>query len=156
MTLLWAWLATVVLDASNFPSPLHALTHRTFDAPALLPSVMVVWVFVLLVLALIGRLWLRSGVVTAVTALLGAVNATKLELRNDPLVPSDLVFLGQPGFLFDMVSKSKLLMGALGLVAIVLLAWGFGWLVGKCSHRLSTRAAARGVILLASPACWSW
>ena len=72
---------------------------------------MVVWVFVLLVLALIGRLWISLGVVTAITALLGAVNATKLELRNDPLVPSDIVFLGQPDFLFDMVSKSKLLMG---------------------------------------------
>ncbi len=69
---------------------------------------MVVWVFVLLVVALIGRLWVSLGVVTAVTALLGAVNSTKLELRNDPLVPSDIVFLGQPGFLFDMVSKSKL------------------------------------------------
>ena len=142
ITVLWAWLVTVVLDASNFPSPLHALTHRTFDAPALLPSVMVVWVFVILVLALIGRLWVSLGVVTALTALLGAVNATKLELRNDPVVPSDLVFLGQPGFLFDMVPKSKLLMGALGLVAVVLLAWGFGWLVAKLLPRVSTLAAA--------------
>ena len=72
---------------------------------------MVVWVFVILVLALIGRLWLSLGVVTALTALLGAVNATKLELRNDPVVPSDLVFLGQPGFLFDMVPKSRLAHG---------------------------------------------
>ena len=146
MTLLWAWLATIVLDASNFPSPLHALTHRTFDAPALLPSVMVVWVFVLLVVALIGRLWVSLGVVTAVTALLGAVNSTKLELRNDPLVPSDIVFLGQPGFLFDMVSKSKLVMGVLGLVAIVLLAWGFGWLVGKLLPNLSRQLSGRGLL----------
>src|SRR6185436_677443 len=41
MTVLWAWLVTVVLDASNFPAPLNALRNRTFDAPALLPSVMV-------------------------------------------------------------------------------------------------------------------
>ena len=117
ITVLWAWLVTVVLDASNFPAPLNALRNRTFDAPALLPSVMVVWVFVMLVLALIGRLWVSLGVVTALTALLGAVNATKLDLRNDPVVPSDLVFLGQPGFLFDMVPKSRLLTGAIGLVA---------------------------------------
>ena len=96
---------------------------------------MVVWVFVLLVLALVGRLWLALGVVTAITALLGAVNATKLDLRNDPLVPSDVVFLGQPDFLFDMVSKSKLVMGALGLIAVVLLAWGFGWLVARFFSR---------------------
>ena len=78
LTVVWAWLAVLVLDASNFPSPLHALMHRTFDAPALMPSLMVVWVFVMLVLAVIGRLWLALGVVTAITALLGAVNSTKL------------------------------------------------------------------------------
>ena len=148
ITLLWAWLVTVVLDASNFPRPLHALRHSTFDAPALMPSMMVVWVFVILVLALIGRLWLSLGVVTALTALLGAVNATKLELRNDPVVPSDLVFLGQPGFLFDMVPKSKLVMGALGLVVVVLLAWGFGWLVANVFPRVSTGLSRRGVIIL--------
>ncbi len=148
MTLLWAWLVNVVLDASNFPSPLYALTHRTFEAPALVPSVMVVWVFVLLVVALVGRLWLALGVVTAVTALLGAVNSTKLELRNDPLVPGDIVFLGQPGFLFDMVSKSKLIAGVLALVAVVLLAWGFGWLVGKFLPTLSRTLSGRSLLAL--------
>ena len=38
------------LDASSFPSPFHVLLHQSFSAPALLPSVMVVWVFVLMVL----------------------------------------------------------------------------------------------------------
>ena len=148
ITLVWAWLVTIVLDASNFPSPLHALRHKTFDAPALVPSMMVVWVFVILVLALVGRLWLSLGIVTALTVLLGAVNATKLELRNDPVVPSDLVFLGQPGFLFDMVPKSRILMGALGLVAIVLLAWGFGWLVARFFPVLVKTLPRRGVIAL--------
>ena len=148
ITVLWAWLVTVVLDASNFPRPLHALTHSTFDAPALVPSMMVVWVFVILVLALTGRLWLSLGIVTALTALLGAVNATKLELRNDPVVPSDLVFLGQPGFLFDMVPKSKIVMGGLGLLAVVLLAWGFGWLIAKLFPRVTTWLPRRGVIIL--------
>jgi len=149
LTLLWAWLATLVLDASSFPGALGVLRHQSFDAPALLPSVMVVWVVVLLVLALTGRLWLSLGLITAMTALLGAVNHTKLELRNDPLVPSDVVFLGQPSFLFDMVSKSKLVMGAVGLVAIVLLAWGFGWLVARFLFpRLSSTLSRRGRIVL--------
>jgi phosphoglycerol transferase MdoB-like AlkP superfamily enzyme len=148
ITVLWAWLVTLVLDASNFPAPLNALRNRTFDAPALLPSVMVVWVFVILVLALIGRLWVSLGVVTALTALLGAVNATKLDLRNDPVVPSDLVFLGQPSFLFDMVPKSRLLTGAIGLVVVVLLAWAFGWLVAKVLPPLSRGLPRRGLIAL--------
>jgi phosphoglycerol transferase MdoB-like AlkP superfamily enzyme len=149
LTLFWAWLVTIVLDASSFPSPLHALLHRSFAAPAVVPSVMVVWVFVLMVLALVGRLWLSLGIVTALTALLGAVNATKLQLRNDPLVPSDVVFLGQPSFLFDMVSKSKLALGALGLVAVVLVAWGVGWLVARFVFpRLSSTLSRRGRIVL--------
>jgi phosphoglycerol transferase MdoB-like AlkP superfamily enzyme len=146
ITVLWAWMVTVVLDASSFPSPLQRLTHRNFDAPAVLPSVLVVWVCVIFVLALVGRLWVSLGIVTAITALLGAVNATKLDLRNDPLVPSDIVFLGQPGFLFDMVSKSKLLTGAVGLVALVLLAWGFGWLVARFFPVLTKTLPRRGVI----------
>ena len=149
LTVLWAYLVTVVLDASNFPSPLHALWDRKFEPPALVPSLMVVWVFVILVLALVGRLWLALGIVTAVTALLGAVNATKLELRNDPLVPGDVVFLSQPDFLFDMVSRSKLVSGAVGLIAIVLLAWGFGWLVARFAlPHIAKSLPRRGVIAL--------
>jgi phosphoglycerol transferase MdoB-like AlkP superfamily enzyme len=149
LTVLWAWLATVVLDASSFPGAVQVLEHRSFHAPALLPSVMVVWVVVMLVLALTGRLWLSLGLITAITALLGAVNHTKLELRNDPLVPSDIVFLGQPGFLFDMVSKSKLIMGVIGLVAIVALAWGFGWLVNRYLFpTLASTLSKRGRIVL--------
>jgi phosphoglycerol transferase MdoB-like AlkP superfamily enzyme len=87
-------------------------------------------------------------VVTALTALLGAVNATKLDLRNDPVVPSDLVFLGQPSFLFDMVPKSRLLTGAIGLVLVVLLAWAFGWLVAKVLPPLSRGLPRRGLIAL--------
>ena len=39
-------------------------------------------------------------------------------------------------------------MGALGLVAIVLLAWGFGWLVAKLFPSLSSGLSRRGVITL--------
>ena len=149
MTVLWACLVTIVLDASNFPSPLYALRHRSLlDPPAFWESVAVVWIAVLLVVALIGRLWLSLGVVTALTALLGVVNATKLDLRNDPFVPSDLVFLGQPGFLFEMVPRSRIFMGVLGLVAVVVLAWGFGWLVARVFPVLAKTLSRRGVIAL--------
>lgn len=145
LTLLWAWLATVVLDASAFPNPLHALRHRAADAPALLPSVLVVWVIVLLVLALVGRLWISLGVVTALTALVGAVNATKLELRNDPVYPGDVVFLGQPSFLFEMVPKSRLLLGVLALVVLVCGAALVGWLVNKLFPHPHKSVSRRGL-----------
>ena len=147
-TLLWAWLVTVVLDASNFPSPFEALRNRTFENPVLLQSVAVVWVVVLLVLAVIGRLWISLGVVTAMTALIGAVNATKLDLRNDPVYPYDVTFLRQPGFLFEMVPTSRVLGGAIGLVAVVAIAAVFGWLVAKVLPNLGSTVSRRGLVYL--------
>ncbi len=131
VTVVFSWSVIAVLDASSFPAPLHHLRNRLFDSPVLVPSLMAVWVFVMLFVALIGRLWLALGVLTAITALFGAVNATKLELRNDPLYPSDYTFLSQPSFLFSMVSPSKLILGAIGLAALVALGWAAGWLVGQ-------------------------
>ena len=146
LTALWALLATTVLDASNFPSPLTALRERTFEPPALLQSVAVVWVVVLLIVALTGRLWVSLGVVTALTALIGAINATKLELRNDPVYPSDVTFLRQPGFLFEMVPKSRLVMAAVALVLVVVIAALVGWLVAKVLPNLSKTLPRRGLL----------
>ncbi len=145
VTVLWARLVVVVLDASTQPAPLAALRERSVEYPAVVPSVLVVWVVVLLVLALVGRLWLTLGIVTALTVVVGAVNVTKLEYRNDPVFPSDVVFLTQPGFLFDMVPKSTLLLATLGLVVLVALSAGFGWVVGKAFPSLLRRATRRGV-----------
>jgi phosphoglycerol transferase MdoB-like AlkP superfamily enzyme len=146
LTLTWALLATMVLDASNFPSPLTALRQRTFDPPALLQSVTVVWVVVVLIVALTGRLWVSLGVVTALTALLGAVNATKLELRNDPLYPSDVTFLRQPSFLFEMVPVPKVVLGGVGLVAVVAVAALAGWLSAKIFPGLGKTLPRRGLV----------
>lgn len=146
LTGLWAWLATTVLDGSNFANPLSALRNRSFQAPAKPESVAVVWVLVLLVVALTGRLWVSLGIVTALTALIGAVNATKLELRNDPVYPSDVTFLSQPTFLFEMVPKSKLVMGAVALVAVVAVAALVGWLIAKVLPGLGKTLHRRGLL----------
>ncbi len=146
LTALWAWLATIVLDSSNFPSPLTALRQRTFEPPALLQSVAVVWVVVLLIVALTGRLWVSLGVVTALTAFIGAVNATKLELRNDPVYPSDVTFLRQPSFLFEMVPTSKIVLGAIGLAVVVAIAALVGWLIAKVFPGLGKTLPRRGLL----------
>jgi phosphoglycerol transferase MdoB-like AlkP superfamily enzyme len=148
ITVVFSWLVLVVLDASSFPAPLHHLRTRYLDSPVLVPSLAAVWVFVMLWVALIGRLWIAIGVVTAITILLGAVNATKLELRNDPLYPSDYTFLSQPSFLFSMVSPSKVVFGAIGLVAVIALGWGFGWLVGRVVPNISKGAGRRELIVI--------
>jgi phosphoglycerol transferase MdoB-like AlkP superfamily enzyme len=146
LTLLWSYLVTIVLDASNFPSPLHVLRSRTFDSPALAESVALVWVLVLLVVALTGRLWLSLGIVTALTALVGVVNTTKLELRNDPVYPSDVTFLSQPSFLYEMVPKSRVALGAVALVAVVAGAVLAGWLIAKAFPSLGRTLPRRGLL----------
>ena len=67
----------------------------------------------------------------------GTVNYTKLELRNDPVYPSDVTFLRQPGFLFEMVPVSKVVLGAIGLVVVVVVAAVAGWLIAKVFPGLS-------------------
>ena len=149
LTALWALLATVVLNASAFPGPLTALRTQSFTPPpGFAESVMVVWVAVLLVVALVGRLWIALGVVTALTALVGVVNVTKLQLRDDPVYPSDVTFLTQPSFLFQMVPVSKVVMGAVGLVLLVVLAGAFGWLVSRVFPVLGRTLSRRGLIAL--------
>lgn len=148
MTVLWAWLVVVVLNASTLPAPRASLEHLQVKTPALLPSLAVVWLAVLLVVALVGRLWLALGIVTAVTALVSVVNLTKLELRNDPVYPSDVVFLGQPSFLFEMVPVSKVVLGAVGLLVVVLLAGLAGWLIGKVLPNIGRLLSRRGLVAL--------
>ena len=149
ITMVWAVLVTLVLDATTWPDARGALLNRSFEPAAVLPSIGVVWVVVLLAVALIGRLWLALGVVTALTALIGIINITKLDLRNDPVYPSDVVFLRQPSFLFEMVSRNQLLLGAVGLVLIVVLAWGVGWLVARFLFPLVTSGMSRrGLIIV--------
>ena len=148
LTLLWAWLATIALDASNFPDSLTVLRNRPLAAAGLWPSLAVVWVVVLLILALVGRLWLTLGIVTALTAVLGFANTNKLDLRNDPLYPSDVIFLRQPGFLAEMVPPRSLLLALGGLVVLVAGAWLVGRLVARLLPPLSRGASRRGLVVL--------
>lgn len=148
LTLLWAGLAMLALNASSFPASLEALRTKAFEPVAWLPSLLVLWVVVLLVVALVGRLWLGLGIVTVLTAVLGMVNMTKMELRNDPVYPADVVFLSQPSFLFDMVSGSRLLTGAAALGLTLVVAWGVGRVAARFFPPVARQVGRRGLIAL--------
>lgn len=148
LTLLWAGLAMLALNASSFPASLEALRTTALEPVAWLPSLLVLWVVVLLVVALLGRLWLGLGVVTVLTAVLGMVNMTKMELRNDPVYPGDVVFLAQPTFLFDMVSPSRLFAGVAALVVVLVVAWGVGRVVARFFPPVARQVGHRGLIAL--------
>ena len=116
--------------------------------PALVPSVMVVWVFVLLVLALIGRLWLSLGIVTALTALLGAVNADQARAAQRPAGPQRRRVPRPARASCSTWSRSRKLVDGRARPGRRRRCspWGFGWLVGKLLPT-PVAAAARGAAL---------
>ena len=51
---------------------------------------------------------------------MGFANYEKLQIRREPLYPSDLAFLGQAGFLREMVDPSGLVTAGLLALLVVL------------------------------------
>lgn len=102
------------------------------ELPLFLLSTLVVWLFVVGLVALFGRLWPAVGVVVAVVTLLGYANHRKQQLLMEPLYPSDLVYLTQLDFLAQMVGGWSL--AGLAVAALALVA-GSVWLGRRVSRR---------------------
>ena len=85
-------------------------------------DVILVWVILLFVWSVIGRLWWSIGLLAAVVVPVAAANRIKINLRQEPIYPSDTDFLTEPGFLSAFVSPS----------VAVLLVLGIGLLVAGC------------------------
>ena len=79
----------------------------------------VLWVVLVGLVALTGRVLLSSALLMAVAAVLAYANYEKLSLRREPLYPSDVAFVGQPGFLREMVDGRTLVLVVLGIVCFV-------------------------------------
>ena len=84
----------------------------------------VIWVLVLLLWALSGRLSVTTFVLLVSAMVIGYANYLKITLRHEPLYPSDLDFAQSPGFLVKMVHASTLgvmvaLIVALGMVVVL-------------------------------------
>lgn len=79
----------------------------------------VIWVVLVGLIALTGRVLLSAAVLLAVATALGYANYEKLTLRQEPLYPSDVAFVGQPDFLRDMVGLRPLVLLTIGIVVLV-------------------------------------
>lgn len=103
----------------------------------------VVWLCLLLLWALVGRLWWSIGVLAAVVVPLAVANRIKIMVREEPVYPSDVDFLSEPGFLSAFVSPALL---APVLAGIALLVGGcvvIGRRLGRRYPRPSIRALPR-------------
>ena len=91
------------------------VTYDLLQTPVIfLLSSALLWVGLLLIVAITGRLFLSGGLLLAACVVIGFANYQKLHVRNEPLLPSDLSFAAHAGFLMDMVSTKALL----GVVAV--------------------------------------
>ncbi len=131
LTLFWAVAANIGLNLSTWlASPGRPLFRVTTPA-APIQNVTVVWLVILLVLCLTGRLWLTLGITGLMTVGLMAINMSKLELRQAPLFPSDASFLSQPGFLQEMVGAKVLVMAVIGVIVVI----AASVFLGRLAHR---------------------
>lgn len=125
-------LALALLAGQTDPAWAEGLLH---GSGVLSVDVLVLWTLLLLVWSVVGRFWWTVAGTSAVVALLAVVNHQKLELRREPLYPSDLDFVSEAGFVFSMVPAWVVVATLVGLVAIVaLVGVGGEWLTGRRRH----------------------
>ena len=107
-SVLVAALLTLVLEASTlwYGDPRWLLDQFGFTGIAFYLDTLVMWLAVLLLWSVTGRLWWSVGLLSAVVLPVAAANRVKISLREEPIYPSDVDFLRQPGFLGSMVGAS--------------------------------------------------
>ncbi|SFH82087.1 LTA synthase family protein [Nocardioides psychrotolerans] len=119
-TPLWAVICDVVLELSvwlGMPGPpWYELFVHSYGW--LLGS-LVLWVVLLGLVSLTNRLWLSMGLLLALVSVVAAVTRAKLAVRQEPLYPSDLDFLGNPRFLLTMTSPGQLTTAAVVVLVII-------------------------------------
>ncbi|KAA1425557.1 LTA synthase family protein [Nocardioides antri] len=101
----------------------------------------VVWLALMFLWSLIGRLWWSIGVLSGIVLPIAAANRVKIHLREEPIYPSDIDFLSEPGFLSAFVSPTT---AVLMVLAIALLVGGCV-LVGRRLARRYPRPSLRSL-----------
>jgi phosphoglycerol transferase MdoB-like AlkP superfamily enzyme len=132
-TFLVAMLCNGLIDLLQSGGDLHRLLTYSLDEARLifLISSLLVWLALLGAVAVTGRLWISMGAFVALATVIGLADAKKLELRQEPIYPSDVAFAGQAGFLTEMVGTRPIVMAAC-FVLLVLLVFG---LIGRIAAR---------------------
>ena len=134
-----------LLDLLQSGGDLHRLFTYSLDEARLifLLSSALVWLALLGVVALTGRLWVTMGGFVAAAALVGMADAKKLELRQEPIYPSDLAFAGQAGFLTDMVGTGPVVMAAAFALLVLLVFALLGRIAARTYRPLRRRTDGR-------------
>ncbi len=106
-------------------------------------DVILIWVILLFLWSVIGRLWWSIGLLAAIVIPVAAANRIKINLREEPIYPSDTDFLTEPGFLSAFVSPSKAVLLVLGIGILIAGCVLVGRLLGRRYPRPSLRRLPR-------------
>lgn len=108
-------------------------------------DVAVIAVVIAAVWSVLGRLWWSIAAVTGLVLVLAAANRNKVELRFEPVFPSDRDFLSEPGFLLSMVDTNTVLSRVLLVALVMLVISEIGRFVGRRFPRPRVRKPGGGL-----------
>jgi hypothetical protein len=138
---LCACLCVIVLDVATMLAQPAAPWYTTFQHPGQsLVSAVVVCLAVLVLVCLTNRLWLSFGVAVAACIVVAAASVAKFRVRQEPLYPSDLFFLTEPGFLFDMASPLSLVLVAVAVAVVIIVVAAV--IIGRRMTRVFPRVSS--------------
>lgn len=80
---------------------------------------------------LLGRFWIPAAVFSVAGVALAFAHGIKIDVRREPIFPSDLAIAGQGGFLKDMVDGATLVKAGVAIGAIVVAALLLGLVLRK-------------------------
>ena len=121
-TLVWAFACNLLFDRVQSSAEGSRELSRVLgpESPVFYISTAVIWVVLVGLIALTGRVLLSAAALTAVAVALAYANYEKLSLRREPLYPSDVVFISQPDFLGEMVGVRSLVLLTTGILVMLL------------------------------------
>jgi phosphoglycerol transferase MdoB-like AlkP superfamily enzyme len=123
LALAWAALCNLAIELLQSNG---GFTFALKPALFLLGSLLL-WVAMVAVWAVTGRLRIATAALVAVTVLLGYANHVKMTLRREPLYPDDLAIAPHAGFLEQMVGGRTVAAVVAVTVLLVALALVVGW-----------------------------
>lgn len=123
------------VHALNDPWEEPAERFALLQADVLFLGGIVVWAVLVLLLSLTGRFWLTAGLAVAGTVFVAFADFFKMQLRNEPLYPSDIGYLAEAALLVENVGAGR----SVGLLAVLTAIVAGAWALSR-SGRMRRRA----------------
>ncbi|MET3962691.1 phosphoglycerol transferase MdoB-like AlkP superfamily enzyme [Marmoricola sp. OAE513] len=108
-----------VLDLSVLVTSGPRFWRYNFLSISFVADTFLVWLVLIALVAITNRVVFSVGVLGAFVVLIAVANRIKLNLRLEPIYPSDIDFIREPGFLSTMVSPSFIIGVVISLLALV-------------------------------------